>query len=97
MPGGGESSALYLKLVFSDLRDQVQRLIDDPGETGLPEPVCARDAERPDPPEEAVEGLLPKHEPGFIYGEDETMKTTAALAIGCSVAGGYKVFGRFNE
>jgi len=62
----------------------------------LPRPKLLRDVD----PNVCVEWLIEefwlRNEPGILAGEDGLFKSTIACAIGAALAGGYRLFGRFQ-
>lgn len=62
----------------------------------LPRPVCALNAGVQEPISWAIDDFWTTGDYGLIVGEDGVMKTTLLVHILCAIAGGYRVFGRFQ-
>jgi AAA domain/DnaB-like helicase N terminal domain len=79
--------------VATQLRPALDGVI---GESGLPRAICAVDAEDGEPATELVKGFLLKGELTVFAGRGGSFKSSTALHTAAAVAGGYKVFGRFQ-
>lgn len=66
------------------------------GESGLPRAICAVDAEDGEPAVELVKGFLLRAELTVFAGRGGSFKSSTALHTAGAVAGGHKVFGRFQ-
>jgi hypothetical protein len=62
----------------------------------LPFATCALYAPPPEPLTYVVDEMFVAGEPGMIFGDGGSFKTTGALHIACAIAGGYKAFAHFG-
>lgn len=102
LPGLAEKGDLTDWLCEGHALEELERLVDASplytGEQGdaLPAATCALYAPPPEPLSYVVDEMFIAGEPGMIFGDGGSFKTTGALHIACAVAGGYKAFGHFN-